>query len=250
LDWVVRGKDEISCNNVFGISNVSSDNYDPQYDFPMPASPENSIKAYFYRSGFTSVAQKFQTDFTCYKDGGALWHIKIENLKNGESYFCHINEIEKIPDSLMVYVIDLTTGIKWDMRKNDYGIQGSASVNEIAVDLVIGTQAYVNKVTNNYKQVPMQFTVSALYPNPVRHMARLNYTIPYDPYRLRVPVSFSVFTMSGRKVFTINEPARSAGYYTILIDVSSANRAVSSGTYIYKLNAGKNWKSQLMKVLR
>ncbi len=250
LDWVVRGNDEISCNNIFGTSNASSDNYDPLYDFPMPASPDNSIKAYFYRNGFTSVAQKFQTDFTNFKDGGAIWHIKIENLKKGESYFCHINEIEKLPDSLMVYTIDLTTGIKWDMRKNDYGIQGSASVNEIAVDLVIGTLAYVNKITNNYKQVPMQFTVSALYPNPVRHIARLNYTIPYDPHRLRVPVSFSVFTMSGRKVFTINEPARSAGYYTILIDVSSANRTVSSGTYVYKLNAGKNWKSQLMKVLR
>ena len=77
--------------------------------------------------------------------------------------------------------------------------------------------------------LPSAFAVHGTYPNPFNPVTALSFTLPEA-----VKVSLKVYDISGRLVATLVDGFRDAGIHEVTFDASH----LSSGIYLYRLNAG------------
>lgn len=89
---------------------------------------------------------------------------------------------------------------------------------------ILGT---VNNELND--EMPAEFTLHQNYPNPFNPSTIIQYQLPKN-----AQVKLEVFDMTGRKVKTLVNAVQSAGNHQVQFEA----QGLSSGVYIYKLNAG------------
>lgn len=88
--------------------------------------------------------------------------------------------------------------------------------------------------------VPGKYYLSQNYPNPFNPVTKINYQIPKEEM-----VVLKVFDIRGREIVTLVNERKPAGYYIVEIKEN-----LSSGTYVYKLNAGSYNASKKMIVIK
>jgi len=76
------------------------------------------------------------------------------------------------------------------------------------------------------------FSLDQNYPNPFNPSTRINFAIP-----TAANVTLEVFDISGQKIATLVSGFLNAGYH--FVDMDAAKYKMSSGTYIYKIQADK-----------
>jgi endo-1,4-beta-xylanase len=94
------------------------------------------------------------------------------------------------------------------------------------------------KVTNGVEKSdknPESFSLSQNYPNPFNPNTQINYSIPGECF-----VSLKVYNLLGEEITTLVNDQQRSGNYTISFDGSK----LSSGIYVYRLNAGKFTQSR------
>ena len=94
--------------------------------------------------------------------------------------------------------------------------------------------------------LPTEFKLDQNYPNPFNPSTTIEFTIPIGVTLRATAVRLEVFDILGRKVKTLLNKNLSAGRHKVTFDASE----FSSGTYIYRLKAGDNYKSRKMVLLR
>ena len=82
-------------------------------------------------------------------------------------------------------------------------------------------------------EIPLKFELSQNYPNPFNPVTKIDFALPSDS-KARIVV----YDITGREIKTIVNEFRNAGYYTVTFDAS----LLSSGLYIYRLEANSNGK--------
>jgi hypothetical protein len=92
-----------------------------------------------------------------------------------------------------------------------------------------GSFAFSNIVSVSLNQVPDNFALYQNYPNPFNPTTSIKYTIAEESF-----VSIKVYSIIGSEIATLVNEKLSAGSYEINFDASS----LSSGAYIYKIQAG------------
>jgi hypothetical protein len=98
----------------------------------------------------------------------------------------------------------------------------------------------------NYGQAPKDFVISQNYPNPFNPSTVISYSVPKSSF-----VSIKVFNLFGQEVKTLINSRRQAGYYTIQWNGdNNFGRSVSSGVYIYRVEAGQYIKTMKMMLLK
>lgn len=95
--------------------------------------------------------------------------------------------------------------------------------------------------TEMISSVPNEFALEANYPNPFNPGTRISYELPEQ-----VPVKLEVYTILGEHVATLVNKNQDAGRYTIAFEAAG----LSSGTYIYRLEAGEYSESRTMMLVR
>lgn len=75
-----------------------------------------------------------------------------------------------------------------------------------------------------------EFTLQQNYPNPFNPTTSISYTIPAN-----LPVSLKVYDMLGKEVATLVDAQQSIGTHTVEFNAAE----LSSGLYVYKLQAGE-----------
>lgn len=78
--------------------------------------------------------------------------------------------------------------------------------------------------------IPSKYNLAQNYPNPFNPVSVIGYQLPASGF-----VSLTVFDISGRKVSSLVNEFKEAGYYSVTFDAKS----LSSGTYFYKLSTDK-----------
>ncbi len=82
---------------------------------------------------------------------------------------------------------------------------------------------------------PLAFALHANYPNPFNSQTVLSFTLP----EYQEAVELAVYDLLGQKLVVLVEGARSGGVHTAVWDGrDGAGRALASGPYLYRLQAG------------
>ena len=89
--------------------------------------------------------------------------------------------------------------------------------------------------------VPETYTLSQNYPNPFNPTTKINYTVPKSGL-----VSLKIYNILGQEVATIFQGFQNSGRYNATFDASK----LSSGVYIYRLQAGSTSLSKKMLLMK
>lgn len=127
------------------------------------------------------------------------------------------------------HFVNLTPDMTSAKVENVFGDMGTHEL----VDVVVG----VEKVD----QLPTGYNLTQNYPNPFNPTTQISFQL-----KNQENVTLKVYNMLGQEVATLLNETMSAGVYNVNFDASK----LSSGVYIYTLNAGKFFDSKKMTLLK
>jgi len=95
-------------------------------------------------------------------------------------------------------------------------------------------------------EVPQVFTLTQNTPNPFNPSTVIGFRLASD-----MPVHLAVYSASGQKVRELVSGQMSAGRHSVVWDGrDDAGQTVSSGVYLYRLEAGGKGEAKRMLLLR
>jgi len=89
-----------------------------------------------------------------------------------------------------------------------------------------------SKVIETEVALPKNFELSQNYPNPFNPTTKINYSLPNDS-----KVTLDIYNISGEKVGQLVNNDQAAGYYSVDFGNSTIHKNLSSGVYLYRINA-------------
>lgn len=94
--------------------------------------------------------------------------------------------------------------------------------------------------------LPRVYDLSQSYPNPARDGLRINYALPKESH-----VNLRIYNVAGQLVRTLREGKEKPGYYSASWDGKDQfGHRVSSGVYLYRMEAGEFRKTRKLVVVR
>jgi hypothetical protein len=96
-------------------------------------------------------------------------------------------------------------------------------------------------VSDLTETLPANFELSQNYPNPFNPTTEISYLLP-----AKSEVRLDVFNILGQMVASLPQGLQEAGKHSVIFDASN----LSSGTYLYRLEAGKTTSTKKMIVLK
>jgi hypothetical protein len=148
-------------------------------------------------------------------------------------------------------IIDVYRANRFELAPSAYEWLGSTNttatgnfsylVNDPTVDAIAVTAtnpltgstsgfARVNIVTavEDKETIPSEFSLAQNYPNPFNPNTTIRYSLPSE-----TKITISISNLLGQEITTLVDEIQSAGFHEIIFNASN----LSSGVYIYKLNA-------------
>ena len=94
--------------------------------------------------------------------------------------------------------------------------------------------------------IPDVFTLHQNYPNPFNPTTRIRYDLPNPEY-----VSINIYNLMGNKIKSLIKAEQEAGHKSVIWNArNDLGQAVSAGTYIYSIEAGKFRQNRKMILLK
>ncbi len=97
-----------------------------------------------------------------------------------------------------------------------------------------------NLIVTSALDVPTVYSITN-YPNPFNPTTTINYQLPENGF-----VTIKVYDMLGKEIATLVNGNRTAGYHKVTFDAGR----LTSGIYIYTINAGKYTLSKKMLLMK
>ena len=186
-------------------------------------------------------------------DGGNTWTAitaltTSSNYPRAVKYRQASNDIFAVGNAGVAYVSQ-NDGISWDQpapatTSNFRGLTVSPTSNTC---WAVGDNGIIFKWDENSTDVkicgsiPTKFDLSQNYPNPFNPTTQINYSVPKE-----CKVTLKVYDILGHEVATLVNGTKSAGSYMVSFDASK----LSTGVYIYRLEAGANIFSKKLMLMK
>lgn len=113
--------------------------------------------------------------------------------------------------------------------------------NAVLADGFLLTIAPINQTSIDTDVLPTEYGLFQNYPNPFNPSTSISYQLPEMQM-----VTLEVYNMLGQKVATLVDAPQSAGNYRVNFDASN----LTSGVYLYKLQAGSFTEIKKMMLLK
>ncbi len=104
-----------------------------------------------------------------------------------------------------------------------------------------GTFEYSDVIEVDYNPGSVSYSLHQNYPNPFNPVTKIRFSIPTSSH-----VSIKVYDINGKEVITLIDEFKPHGIYEITLDASG----LSSGVYIYKMNAGDFYDAKSFLLLK
>jgi hypothetical protein len=98
-----------------------------------------------------------------------------------------------------------------------------------------------NAVKGNETQIPTEFGITSIYPNPFNATTIITFALP-----VATPVSLALYDLSGRQVRTLVEGNRLAGVHRTTLNASE----LPSGLYFVRLETSDRVFTQKVMLIR
>ena len=108
-----------------------------------------------------------------------------------------------------------------------------------------GAFTYGSTVEVAISSTPAAFALSQNYPNPFNPSTVISYQLPVNSR-----VTLKVYDMLGQEVATLVNGPQEAGVYTVSFNTSKGTPGLSSGVYIYRLEAGSFVSTKKLVLMR
>lgn len=132
-----------------------------------------------------------------------------------------------------------TAYFRWQFSNLEAGEMGDLrsglAINNVSIGLPGATS------TEPGLDIPIEVKLNKNYPNPFNPATQISYQLPE-----RSSVTLDVFNIQGQRVATLVNGNQAAGYHSVSFDAS----ALSSGVYIYRLQAGNVALTRKMTVIK
>ncbi len=126
--------------------------------------------------------------------------------------------------------------LKLNSKETVVSVVGNAKLNEEVTSLL----------NAKVREIPSEFALSQNYPNPFNPTTSIKFQVAQD-----AKVSLVVYDMLGQRVRTLVDGIQDAGFYTVRWDGSNDfGGKVSSGVYIYRLQAGNFVSTMKMNLMK
>ena len=99
----------------------------------------------------------------------------------------------------------------------------------------------MQKSASTNADAPITYSLSQNYPNPFNPTTTIGYGLPVDGH-----VNLKVYDVLGREVATLVNEFAQAGYHQVIVNATN----LSSGLYLYRLNAGSYTSVKKLVVLK
>jgi hypothetical protein len=127
-------------------------------------------------------------------------------------------------------------GLKFGAGSWDAGVSNSFT---ILVDEVVLYN--VNDTSVENRLGPAAFELSQNYPNPFNPTTNISFTLPGSSH-----VTLEVYSITGQRVAVLLNEAKGAGLHTVSFD----GAGLSSGMYLYRLQAGDLVQTRKMQIIK
>lgn len=110
---------------------------------------------------------------------------------------------------------------------------------------IMGYKDVVNGVEQIWSEVPEKYELEQNYPNPFNPSTIINFSIPEGGF-----VTLKIFNILGQEVAELVNEVKSAGSYEVLFDVTSINRKITTGIYLYKIQSSNFSTTKKMLLIK
>jgi len=178
------------------------------------------------------------------------------NVTRPGNYTIRVTDTELSPGNVL-YLIDLETNESVRIEKDieyTFKKEGNSTSAKDSVNNCLATPQKAKVESNNrfiiassqlqstqINDLPDSYRLQQNYPNPFNPTTQITYELPQNS-----DVRLEVFDMNGRQVATLVNESVSAGTHTVNFDATN----LSSGVYIYKLQAGSTVLSRKLTLIK
>ncbi len=144
--------------------------------------------------------------------------------------------------TVLAYLPDLPNGPKPSGACDLFSVNGKFT--EAGVTELSASTAYGLLMTTEI--LPQTFKLSQNYPNPFNATTKIDFDLPEASH-----VRLDIYDITGKKVCTLLDEDRQAGYYSLNWDGTDSNhKVVSSGVYFYRLTTADDVHTMKMTLLK
>lgn len=180
-----------------------------------------------------------------------LDEIRIE--LNGSTFLLRTAESPELP--ITTYTMPESGEVTFDLIPYLLSDQNHMSITfegdeNASAELILSDQAETVDHILDIKDIPTDFALAQNYPNPFNAGTDIRFNIPQSAEQM-VRVRLHIYNLKGELVQRLIDDNRMPGTYTIRWDgTDRAGAAVSSGIYIYNIEAGDFRRSRRMLLLK
>ncbi|MBL7094528.1 T9SS type A sorting domain-containing protein [candidate division KSB1 bacterium] len=114
------------------------------------------------------------------------------------------------------------------------------------INLHLKSQVFTSVPTETADLSPMEFELLPNYPNPFNPATTIKYQLPKNSF-----VSIKIYNVMGKEIVTLVNEEVDAGFHQVVWDARDvADLDLSSGVYIYHIQAGDFMESRKMMLIR
>ncbi len=190
--------------------------------------PTGSVKLEFYAGYSTNWLSDATLKLNISTDGGSNWMKLWEANNDGDIW-----RWRKVALDLSAYANSSNILLGWQYVGNNGDLVG--------IDSIKLTAGLIDAVGKESAQIPTEYEMQQNYPNPFNPTTIIKYALPKESY-----VNISIYNILGEKVVELVNEMQKAGVYKANFNASN----LSSGIYIYRIQAGDFVQSKKMLLLK
>ncbi|MDG5765985.1 family 16 glycosylhydrolase [Balneolales bacterium ANBcel1] len=198
----------------------------------------------FWAGAFMHIDQAFSFDSDNHTVTMKVWSpredvpvlFKVEQQNGDEEYEVAVSTTTSEEwEELTWDMSGADATIEWDLITLIFDLQdgqigdGSADFTWYFDDLHVSGVEVPTSVGDPLTQTPDQLTLAQNYPNPFNPATTISFSLPESAH-----ASLAVYNLLGQRVALLKDEHLASGQYSVTFDASG----LSSGTYIYRLQAG------------